>query len=97
MVSLALLAWLTLRSTRKLYAVRMNWKRCLATVLLSIALAGFSLLCREVVGYRISLSMALLIGSGATLVFVYTLLQMRLPWLSFFWNLAISRRQAKTS
>jgi hypothetical protein len=75
----------------------MNWKRCFATVLLSVALAGFSLFCRWAVGYRISLSMALLIGSGATVVFVYTLLQLRSPWLSFFWNLALSRRQAKTS
>lgn len=93
-VSLVVLAWLTIRSARKLYALEMNWRRSAVAVGLSILLAGVSLLCRSALGYQISLAVAVLIGLGVTAIFLFALKQLKSPWLSFFWNLALSRRTA---
>ncbi|HWG58388.1 MAG TPA: oligosaccharide flippase family protein [Candidatus Acidoferrales bacterium] len=88
------LAWLTVRTTRKLFALEINWKRCGYSISLSGALAGLSLLLRHAMGWHITLVQAALIAIPVSALFVAALRVSRLPWLPFFWNLALQRRNA---
>lgn len=88
------LAWLTLRTTRKLFALEISWKRWASAIFLSGALAGMSVLLRRAIGGQITLLQAAFIEILVSVVFLGVLKMARSPWLPFFWNLALQRRNA---
>lgn len=93
-VGFVVLAWLTVRTTRKLFALEINWKRSGYAIFLSGALAGMSLLLRHAIGSHITILEAAIIEVPIAAVFVVALKVSRSPWLPFFWNLALQRRNA---
>lgn len=92
--SLALLGVLTIRTIRKLYTLKLDWKRPLAAILLSGSLAGVSYGLRLAFGSQLGLSSALIIMLFVSAMFVVLLKGIGSPWLPFFWNLAVHRRPA---
>ena len=88
------LALLTLRTMRRLFSVKINWRHWGYSVLLGAAFAGVALLCRHAIGAHITLSEAAIVELPLAIAFLACLKVARLPWLPFFWNLALQRRNA---
>jgi O-antigen/teichoic acid export membrane protein len=93
-IAIALLGVLTIRTVGKLYALKLDWKRSLAAILLGASLAGVSYGLRLAVGSQLNLISTLVIELFVSAVFVVLLRRIGSPWLPFFWNLAIHRRPA---
>jgi O-antigen/teichoic acid export membrane protein len=93
-IAIALLGVLTIRTIGKLYALKLDWKRSLAAILLSGSLAGVSYGLRLAIGPQLTLTSTLVIELLVSAVFFVLLRRIGSPWLPFFWNLAIHRRPA---
>jgi O-antigen/teichoic acid export membrane protein len=91
-VSIALLAALTVRTMGKMYRLEANWTRSARAVLLSVVLAALSYGLRFVLGPALNLATAFGIAVLVTAIFVLLLKRTGSPWLPFFWNLAFQRR-----
>lgn len=92
--SIAILALLTMRTMRKLFELEVNWKRSLAAILLSIALAGVSYGIRVALGPALNFFSASAVAIVVGAIFLWLLKRAGSPWLPFFWNLAFHRRSA---
>jgi O-antigen/teichoic acid export membrane protein len=91
-VAIAALAFLTIRTLRKMYRLETNWPRSMLAVLLSIALAALSYGLRLALGPALNLESAIGIGLVVTAIFFLFLKRTGSAWLPFFWNLAFQRR-----
>lgn len=92
--AIAVLALLTMRTMRKLFELEVNWKRSVAAILLSIALAGVSYGIRLMIGPALNFASACGVAFVVGAMFLWLLKRAGSPWLPFFWNLAFHRGSA---
>lgn len=92
--AIAILAVLTIRTMRKLYELEINWKRSVAAIFLSIALAGVSYGIRLMIGPALNFASACGVAFVVGAMFLWLLKRAGSPWLPFFWNLAFHRGSA---
>ncbi len=91
-VATVVLAWLTSRTVRKLYGLRVDWRRSAPPLFLGVLLGGTSLFLRWAQGFRTGLGQFFLIELATGALFLGLLKQWGSPWLPVFWNSAFPRR-----
>jgi hypothetical protein len=88
------LAWLTARSVRQLYDLRIAWRHSAAALSIGTLLAGVSLLIRFGQGFRMGPVELVMLELVQGVVFLGLLRKLRSTWLLFAWNTAFQRRVA---
>ena len=85
-VAIAVLAWLTGRTFRRLYDLSVDWKRSALPLLLGVLLGGTSLFLHWAQGFRTGLGQFFLIQLASGALFLGLLKRWGSPWLLFVWN-----------
>jgi O-antigen/teichoic acid export membrane protein len=86
------LAWLTARSVRQLYDLRIAWRHSAAALLIGALLAGVSLLIRFGQGFRMGPVELVMLELVQGVVFLGLLKKLGSTWLLFVWNTTFQRR-----